>query len=174
MRDFFISIECWQSAEQSVDYSGKKELKNEPCLFAHLTWCHMKQRNVQQQNQITESMIRGVASYWRNCSLPIALIECASSRGVDSMEAIVLDLGIDESGIPELEGILLTSEGRFIEFDIETDPSHTLINVVLTWKDVTSMQNLSLNNPGFGAGYGALALKILQEMRKNSEPSKGR
>lgn len=84
------------------------------------------------------------------------------------MNSIILDLGIDEPGMPELKGMLLTSEERFIQFGIETNPSHTLINAVVTWEDVTSMQNFSIRNPGIGAGYGALAEKILHEMKNSS------
>ncbi|MEX8195306.1 hypothetical protein [Comamonas guangdongensis] len=127
----------------------------------------MKQKNVQQQNQITEDMIRRVASYWRLNPLPVALIDCASSRDVDCMNAIILDFGVGEYGSPELEGTLLTSEGRFIKFEIETDRDHTSIHSVLTWRDITSTQNFGTRNRGTGSGYGALALKILQEMNQD-------
>lgn len=128
----------------------------------------MKQKNVQQQNQATEDMIRLSVSYWRLNPLPAALVSCATSRNVDCKNAIILDLGIDEPGSPELVGTLLTSEGRFIQFEIETDRDHVLIHSVLRWRDITGQQNMSTRNPGIGAGYGALALKILHELQPGS------
>ncbi|AKJ30142.1 hypothetical protein AAW51_3451 [Caldimonas brevitalea] len=71
---------------------------------------------------------------------------------------------IDFPGMPRLFGLLLTAGGRFIEFEIDTNPTHDRIESVELWKDVTGEQNLSQHNRGTGWGRAALALKVLGEL----------
>lgn len=124
----------------------------------------MRQLSVQQQNLVTEERIRRSALYWRNHLLPKALVEAGSMRGVDFGSAILLKLEIDFPGMPSLFGALVTAEGRFIEFEIETDGSHSQVQSVEAWRDSTAEQNFGLHNPGIGVGAGALALKVLRDI----------
>jgi len=66
--------------------------------------------------------------------------------------------------MPRLFGMLLTPEETFISFEIDTDKDHVSVELVEEWRDVTSEQNLSLNNAGTGAGFGALAVQVLLEI----------
>ena len=127
----------------------------------------MRKLSVQQQNMVAEEAIRHHAKYWRDATVPPALLEAASLRGVNCAESIFLKLEIDYPGMPRLFGILLTNSGRFIEFEIETDESHSTIENVETWRDVTEKQNLNIQNRGTGIGTGALALKVLHELNAN-------
>ena len=124
----------------------------------------MRQQNVQQQNQNSEEEIRRSAMYWRQHPLPQALLDYAALQGVDCRKAIVLNLEIDFPGMPRLFGMLLTSEEKFIAFEIDTDKNHVSVELVESWCDVTFEQNLSLSNPGIGAGPGALAVQVLREI----------
>lgn len=128
----------------------------------------MRQQSVQQQNMATEESLRRVASYWRSNALPSALIEVASSRGVDCSKAVVVKLEIDFPGMPRLFGMLLTKSERFIEFEIETDESHSLVELVESWRDVSESQNLGEHNRGIGVGQGALAIKVLREVNADA------
>lgn len=128
----------------------------------------MKQKNVQQQNLVVEESIRRSANYWRTKPLPPALVVVATDRGVDYATCIFLDLDVDYPGMPSLSGLLLTTAGRFIEFEIDTDASHTKIESVDLWDDVTDRQNLSAHNRGTGVGRGALAMKVLHELNSKA------
>ena len=123
-----------------------------------------RQHNVQQQNALVEKSIRDGSAYWRREPLPLALKTSGEERGVVWEKSIVVDLDIDFPGMPPLFGLLLTQDERFISFEIDTDPDHRLVVSVEMWKDVTSEQNLSFRNRGAGAGYGALAVKVLREL----------
>lgn len=112
--------------------------------------------------------IRQQANYWRQTPLPIALVETASARGVDCTKAIFLKLEVDFPGMPRLLGVLLTDAERFIEFEIETDESHSSVELVESWRDVTETQNLGINNRGIGVGNGALAIKVLHELNSDA------
>jgi hypothetical protein len=124
-----------------------------------------RQKNVQQQNKQVESRIRFEAMHWRQNKVPGALQEVGNQKGVNWSDAIVVDLDIGFPGMPHLCGLLVTGEERFIQFAIETDDTHQIVQSLDEWIDVTEQQNLSLHNPGIGAGFGALAIKVLRELR---------
>ncbi|WP_431262757.1 hypothetical protein ACQ859_21975 [Roseateles chitinivorans] len=123
-----------------------------------------RQQNVQQQNALAESRIRSSANHWRMEPWPPALLQVAKARGVDCDRAIVIRLEIDFAGMPRLFGQLLTSEARFIYFEMETDARHIVVQGDVEWNDVTDEQNLSSHNRGTGAGLGAIALRVLEEL----------
>lgn len=128
----------------------------------------MRQLSVQQQNASTEASIRRVVAYWRTHPLPQALVEAASVRGVDCKSAIMLKLEIDFPGMPRLLGTLVTAEGRFVDFEIETDKSHSQVEEIAVWMDSTDEQGFGLHNRGTGVGAGALALKVLREINADA------
>lgn len=66
--------------------------------------------------------------------------------------------------MPQLFGLLLTQDERFLYFEIDTDEAHLVTETIQCWKDVTSEQNFNLHNPGTGAGRGALTIKVLREL----------
>lgn len=128
----------------------------------------MRQLSVQQQNSTTEEGIRRSALYWRSLQLPKALVEVATVRGVDCESAMMLNLEVDFPGMPRLFGTLVTVEGRFFYFEIETDKSHSQVEGVEVWRDSTDEQDFGLHNPGTGVGAGALALKVLREVNADA------
>jgi hypothetical protein len=128
----------------------------------------MRKLSVQQQNMAAEDAIRRHAKYWRDATVPPALLEAASLNGVHCARSIFLKLEVDFPGMPRLFGMLLTNSGRFIEFEIETDESHSRIELVEAWCDVTEKQNLNVQNRGTGIGTGALALKVLHELNASA------
>jgi len=126
-----------------------------------------RQHNVQQQNALDERAILKTAAYWRANPLPLALKCCGDEKGVVWEKSIVVKLELDFPGMPELFGLLLSQDERFIAFEIETSPDHRVVRHVESWIDVTHEQSLSLHDPGTGVGHGALALKVLHTL--NSE-----
>ena len=125
--------------------------------------------NVQEQNALVEDAIRSEATHWRLNPLPEALRVTGLERGVQWEKSIVVDLDIDFPGMPRLFGLLLTQDERFIDFAIDTDETHAVVESVETWKDVTAAQNTSLRNRGFGAGPGAIAIKVLRALNAVEE-----
>ena len=123
-----------------------------------------RQRNVQEQNALQEYGIKSEALYWRAHALPKALIDAGRERGIDWDLNIILDLNIDCIWLPPLSGALLSQTDQFISFEIDTDAQHQNILAVEEWSDVTHRQNLHMHNRGTGVGYGAMAMKIRQEI----------
>jgi hypothetical protein len=128
--------------------------------------------NVQEQNAQMEDSIRNEATHWRLNPLPEALRMTGLERGVRWEKSIVLGLDINFPGMPRLFGLLLTQDERFIDFAIDTDETHRVVKSLSTWEDVTAAQNAGLRNRGFGAGHGAIAIKVLRALNavKGSNP----
>jgi hypothetical protein len=123
-----------------------------------------KQLNVRQQNAEVERRIRSEANHWRKNALPKALKEVGEARGIVWARSIVVDLDLDFPGMPQLFGLLVTQDERFVRFELSTDETHEVLESIDEWADVTSKQNLNPKNPGIGAGFGALAIKVLREL----------
>jgi hypothetical protein len=64
--------------------------------------------------------------------------------------------------MPRLSGLLLTQDEGFVDFEIETDSAHRVVESVEAWEDVTATQNTNERNRGIGAGSGAIAIKVLR------------
>jgi hypothetical protein len=128
--------------------------------------------NVQEQNAVGVDSLRNEATHWRLNPLPEALRVTGLERGVQWEKSIVVGLDINFPGMPRLFGLLLTQDERFIDFAIDTDETHGVVESVGTWEDVTAAQNTSLRNRGFGAGPGAIAVKVLRALNaaKGSNP----
>jgi len=118
--------------------------------------------NVQQQNALVEDSIRREAMYWRQNPLPDALRVSGLEQGVEWDRSIVIGLNIDFPGMPRLFGLLLTQDERFVDFAIDTDETHEVVESVEVWSDVTAAQNMNQRNRGIGAGRGAIAIKVLR------------
>lgn len=118
--------------------------------------------NVQQQNALVEDSIRREAMYWRQNPLPDALRVSGLEQGVEWDRSIVIGLNIDFPGMPRLFGLLLTQDERFVDFAIDTDETHEVVESVEVWSDVTAAQNMNQRNRGIGARRGAIAIKVLR------------
>lgn len=125
---------------------------------------HRRKLSVQQQNALVEESIQREAIHWRQNPLPEALRVSGLERGVEWERSIVIGLDIDFPGMPRLFGLLLTQDERFVDFAVDTDETHKIIESVETWRDVTEAENTNLRNRGIGAGRGALAIKVLRAL----------
>lgn len=123
-----------------------------------------RQLNVQEQNTLEAYALECTARSWRDEGMPQALLDYARSQGVDWAATIVLKLAIDFPGMPSLFGLLLTQDERFIDFEIETDPTHRQVAAVECWKDITATLDHSTRNRGTGQGFAALALQVRRQL----------
>ncbi len=124
-----------------------------------------RQRNVQEQNRLSEYGLRTEASYWRTHPLPKALHDAGLTRGIDCANSIIIELTYDLPWMPDtLMGTLLSQEEKFIEFEIETDQQYQVIKSIYAWLDVTAQTNVCAQNRGTGKSAGAMALEIRRQL----------
>jgi hypothetical protein len=126
-----------------------------------------KQYCVQQQNAITEAAIRLTAAWWRARPLPDALRQCAASHGVALGTALMLDLQLACPGMPAVYGKLLSTDGRFIHFEMDLDEDLRPMPGSVAWDDISARYDLAAHKRGTGVGYGVLCKKVLQELNQD-------
>ncbi|MFZ6643799.1 hypothetical protein ACO0LL_29010 [Undibacterium sp. TC4M20W] len=124
-----------------------------------------RQRNVQEQNRLSEYGLRTTATYWRAHALPKALHDAGLAHGIDWGNSIIIDLVADLPWMRDtVMGTILSQQEKFIEFEIETSQQHQLIKSIEVWLDVTAQANVHKHNRGTGRGAGAMALEIRREL----------
>lgn len=125
-----------------------------------------RQKNVQEQNQLSKERLRNEAIYYRQHleAVPSALVRYAEQQGIDWGRTIIFGLGINEPGTSTVFGRLVTQDQKFIEFDMDLTDDFQHITDLYQWQDITSEQNFSLHNRGTGIGKGALALAVQAEL----------
>ncbi len=125
-----------------------------------------RQKNVQEQNAVTEYRIRRAAEYWRSGGLPRGLSDYLSLKGIDIDRAILVDYEQDFPGANTDEGIVLTEEGEFYEFEIDLDASRGKLVTESAWVNITDRVDVNRSEPGSGASWGFLCMKVLREMNR--------
>mgnify|MGYP000622153222 CR=1 FL=1 len=121
-----------------------------------------RQLNVQEQNYVTEYRILSEASYWRKNGLPKGLSTLIKIKGIDEEKCIVIDYMQDYPGCSTDEGIIVTEEGRFFEFEMDLSKNKEQIEELYIWNDVTESIHICKSDKGTGSSRGYLILKVLK------------
>lgn len=125
----------------------------------------MKRRlNVQEQNLLSKEGILKVAKYWRMKGFPIALEVVFREKGIDLDTSIILDYEQNYPGRSTDEGILLTEEGIFYEFEADLNPDRTKLIELYAFLDVSNRFEICEHKKGIGKTYGFLAMEVLREL----------
>ena len=123
----------------------------------------IRNKNVQQQNELMYLEIKEVAESFRNQpeSYPwlIALLSKHSIHPNDGL--LVSCSSVPEQCGNQWMGTWLTNDKRFIEFDVMADYKTDVLLEVDAWGEFTT--NLSVNCKGTGKSFGYLALQLLAE-----------
>ena len=64
-------------------------------------------------------------------------------------------------------GIILTKEGKFIEFDMDLNKERTELIELYIWKDITQRYEINAKKKGIGKTYGYLAMEVLKELNQS-------
>lgn len=126
-----------------------------------------RQLNVQEQNALVAHRLMVTAQAWLATGVPPALKNYGESKGIRWPETVVLDLEVDFPGMPRLYGLLLNQEEQFIAFEIDTDSTHSYVESVSQWADVSTHQDYTLRKPGSGKGFAAIALQVRRELLRD-------
>jgi asparagine synthetase B (glutamine-hydrolysing) len=125
-----------------------------------------RQLNVQEQNALMKHRILEEASYWRTNGIPIGLQNALKDKGINTEKSIYLDYMQDFPGISTDEGIVLTQDGEFYNFDLDLNASRTELIEFYEWENITSKIEVNEHKPGTGATWGFLALKVIAELNQ--------
>ncbi|WP_300433025.1 hypothetical protein [uncultured Thalassolituus sp.] len=125
-----------------------------------------RQLNVQEQNALEKHRIYQEASYWRKNGIPKGLTIALEEKGVDTAKSILLQYEQDFPGVSTDEGIILTPDARFYEFEMDLDENRSKVIELYLWDDVTSKVEINEHKPGTGSTWGFLALEVLHELNR--------
>ena len=123
-----------------------------------------RQRNVQQQNELTfESMFK-TAKYFREHGLSRGSEVFFAEENIKlGTSAIVFaqSVGYMMGFRFGFGGLIVTDQHRFYSFELEMNSTLSEVVFVHKFNEVTAEQNFSQNNKGTGKGIGVLALEVL-------------
>ncbi|HAS44009.1 MAG TPA: hypothetical protein DCS93_26260 [Microscillaceae bacterium] len=128
-----------------------------------------RQFNVQEQVARKKQGIKRFAQYWRQHDLPAPLMQLLASKNIDINTSILIEYDQDYPGRNTDEGIILTEEGKFFEFEADLDPDRTRLITLELWEDVSHRYEINGRKKGIGKTFGFLALEVLKELN-NKEP----
>ncbi len=123
-----------------------------------------RQLNVQEQNALSEHGIEKEARYWREKGLPLALEELIENKGIESKKCILQNYEQDFPGCSTDEGIVISEDGRFFEFEADFSKDRTEIVKLYIWEEVTEKVDTSERLKGAGNSTGYLVLKVLGKL----------
>ncbi len=124
------------------------------------------QQNVQKQNSVTRERIRKEALYHRSqVTYPVSIRRFFEGSGIHPEKDILVDYG---EPVPYLEenyvGVWVTTERRFISFEIKLGMCTLEIVSVVRWQDVTELLDISAHKRGTCKTYWWLCLEVLAEL----------
>jgi hypothetical protein len=120
--------------------------------------------NVAEQNAAVGEEIARLTDAFRGrrAGYPAALYDFLFANGVDVSRSVLVSASTAEQGINPICGLVLTQDGRFMNFDLDCTADGREVVEVHEWADDTARQNLDARNPGFGKGVGRVALELLR------------
>lgn len=125
-----------------------------------------RQLNVQEQNALLKHSIVKEAIYWRENGIPVGLQIAFAGKGINTENCILLNYAQDFPGVSTDEGMALTPDGEFYEFEMDLNKTRTEIIDFHHWENVTSNIEINERKAGTGATWGFLALQAIAELNK--------
>jgi hypothetical protein len=127
-----------------------------------------RQLNVQEQNALTENHIIETVKRFENEEQSFAwLRQLLHEKKLEASNGILVAFSVtpDQAG-NVCYGIWLTSDERFIDFEVEIARGSQRILSVDRWEEKTKETTVSLHQRGTGKSFGFLALDVLHQLRR--------
>lgn len=99
------------------------------------------------------------ARYWRKNKIPIGLNQVFKEKGIEIIGSVLLEYDQYLPGCSTDQGIILTSSGEFIAFEVDLNEERTKVIELQTWKNVSKKYEVVEHKKGIGKTYGFLALE---------------
>ena len=127
---------------------------------------NQRRLNVQEQIAIRKDSILKEAKYWRDNVVPEPLKKVFTKNGIEIEKSIMLEYQQDFPGISTDEGIVLTQDGKFYEFDADLNADRTELIELYSFIDVSDKFEVNDHKKGIGKTYGFIAMEVLNELNK--------
>jgi len=127
---------------------------------------NQRRLNVQEQIALRKDSILKEAKYWRDNGVPEPLKRVFAENGIEIEKSIILEYEQDFPGISTDEGMILTEEGKFYEFDADLNNDRTELIELYSFVDVSDRIEIEDHKKGIGKSYGFIAMEVLNELNK--------
>jgi hypothetical protein len=127
---------------------------------------NQRQLNVQEQFAIKKERILSEAMYWRTNGIPSPLQSIFKEKGIDMEKSIFLEYEQDFPGLSTDEGIIVTPDGNFFEFEADLNEERTKLLELYSFKNVSERFEINGHKKGIGKTFGFLAIEVLNEINK--------
>jgi len=127
---------------------------------------NQRRLNVQEQGAVKKDSILKEAKYWRDNGVPEPLNKVFTANGIEIEKSIILEYEQDYPGISTDEGLILTEEGKFYEFDADLNKDRTELIELFSFVDVSDKFEIKEHKKGIGKTYGFVAMEVLNELNK--------
>ena len=121
--------------------------------------------NTKEKNVLVRDEIFRKAKFWRELGIPELLKKVFQERNLNIDDSIIIELELDVLGGSSYEGIILVSNRRFYEFDIDLSTTETDLFKVYSFEDITDRFVVSHHVKGIEKTFGFIAMEVLEELR---------
>lgn len=127
---------------------------------------NQRRLNVQEQISVNKHKIYITAKHWRTVGLPEPLRQSLENEGIDVNKSIIIEYEQDFTGASTDEGIILTPDGRFFEFDIDLNTNRTEVIQIYSIVNISDRFEINEHKKGIGQTHGFLAMEVLKELNE--------
>lgn len=127
---------------------------------------NQRRLNVQEQIALKKDLILNESKYWRENGIPKPLENICKEKGIEIDRSIIFEYEQDYPGISTDQGIILTPEGAFYEFDADLNDNRTELIELYSFVDVSDRFEIAEHKKGIGKTFGFLAMEVLTELNK--------
>ncbi|AFM04748.1 hypothetical protein Fleli_2376 [Bernardetia litoralis DSM 6794] len=125
---------------------------------------NQRQLNVPEQLSVKKNRILKGAKYWKEKGIPEPLKEIFKNHKIEIDKSIMLSYEQDLLGGSTDEGMILTIDGFFYEFDADLNSDRTELIELYSFINVSERFEINSHKKGVGKTYGALAKEVLKEL----------
>ncbi len=130
---------------------------------------NQRRLNVQEQTIVKKDSILQEAKFWRDNEVPEPLKNVFIKNGIEIEKSIILEYKQDFPGISTDEGIILSEEGKFYEFDMDLNLDRTALIELYSFIDVSDRFMVEEHQKGIGKTYGFIAMEVLRELNDKTK-----
>ena len=127
--------------------------------------------NVQEQILLKKNLILENTKLWKKSKIENKLSEFFNEKGIDSDKSIMLEFIEEYFGGNTVEGIILSENEKFYEFEIELNKKRNKIVEILLFEEISYKFEIKNNKKGIKKTQGLLGIEVLNEL-KNEKKTK--
>ncbi|MHB0756990.1 hypothetical protein [Polaribacter sp. M15] len=125
--------------------------------------------NVQEQILLKKNLIVENTKLWKKSKIENQLSEFFNEKGINSDKSIMLEFIEEYFGGNTVEGIILSENEKFYEFEIELNKKRNEIVEILLFEEISYKFEIKNNKKGIKKTNGLLGIEVLNELKNEKK-----